>query len=374
MASEILPFSKQILDSLNDGVYVCDRDRRILYWSKGAERITGWAPEDVVGRRCRDGILCHIDKDGRMLCGEEFCPLHRAMVTGKGSTYPVVVFGQTKLGERVPLVVSVAPIRGDTGEVIGGVETFRDFSESYQNLERARRIQSLSLEHDLPLDARVRFTTFYLPNDVVGGDFYSIRALDEDRYGFILADVMGHGFAAALHTMHLSSLWNRLSHTLVRPARFARGLNAELGRVVKDASFATGICGMIDVRQGILRIASAGGPPMLCFGSDGEVRELTATGLPFGVLNDGEYVEEEFACSPGDSLLLFSDGAIEVMAEDDRMLCTEGLIDILRSLGYPQSGLRIEPLQEELLKYSNGIRIEDDVTFIEIRLARAAEA
>ena len=77
-----------IIDSLSDGVYVCDRDRRITYWSKSAERITGWKAEDVVGRRCLDDVLCHVDKDGHPLCGEEYCPLHRAIITGTGSQPP----------------------------------------------------------------------------------------------------------------------------------------------------------------------------------------------------------------------------------------------------------------------------------------------
>jgi len=52
-----------IVDSLRDGLYVCDLERRITYWSKSAERITGWTAEDVLGRQCFDNVLCHIDKD-----------------------------------------------------------------------------------------------------------------------------------------------------------------------------------------------------------------------------------------------------------------------------------------------------------------------
>src|SRR5512143_262603 len=90
--------SNVILDSLSDGVYVCDKDRQIVYWSKSAERITGWTADDVVGRRCLDDVLSHIDKDGHRLCGEEFCPLHRAMVTGTTSTVGLTVFAQGKGG------------------------------------------------------------------------------------------------------------------------------------------------------------------------------------------------------------------------------------------------------------------------------------
>ncbi len=97
-SQDLLTHSSVILDSLGDGVYVCDRERRIVHWSTSAERITGWTREDVVGRRCLDNILCHIDKDGHRLCGKEFCPLHRSMVTGTASNVPLIVFAKTKDG------------------------------------------------------------------------------------------------------------------------------------------------------------------------------------------------------------------------------------------------------------------------------------
>ena len=99
-----------IIDSLSDGVYVCDRERRITYWSKSAERITGWTAEDVVGRQCFDDVLCHVDKDGHRLCGEEFCPLHRAIITATGSKGSLLVYAKGKDGRRIPMQVSVAPI------------------------------------------------------------------------------------------------------------------------------------------------------------------------------------------------------------------------------------------------------------------------
>lgn len=359
-----------ILDSLSDGVYVTDTDRRIVYWSKAAERITGWRAEDVVGHRCLDNILCHVDKDGHLLCGREHCPLHRSMVTGTISTYPVIMFARGKGGERIPLQATVAPIRNAAGDVIGGVETFRDMSDALADLERARRIQAISLEHDLPDDPRIRFATFYMPHDIVGGDYYAIRKLDADRYGFLLADAMGHGIAAALHTMHLNSLWTRHYALLTSPADFAGTVNNDLGAVVKGESFASGICGVIDARERILRLTSAGGPPVLIMRASGAVDELESSGLPFGILEDTPYEEVTSRLHEDDRLLLFSDGAIEINDARDEMLGVDGLVRILRGLGYPESGINMSAVEKELLRYSNAIRLEDDVTLIEVRFSR----
>ena len=72
---------QQVLDYLNDGVYLADRDRRILLWNRRAEEITGWSAEQVVGRRCRDQVLEHKDAHGQTLCRSDLCPMARAMRT-----------------------------------------------------------------------------------------------------------------------------------------------------------------------------------------------------------------------------------------------------------------------------------------------------
>ena len=259
------------------------------------------------------------------------------MVTGTSTNVPLVVFAQAKDGRRVPMQVSVAPIRNNQGEVIGGVETFRDVSAVLADLERAKRIQTLSLEQDLPDDPRIRFSAFYTPHDIVGGDYFAIRQLDADRYGFLLADAMGHGVAAALHTMHLSSLWGRFYHLLVRPTEFAKTVNNELSKVVKDESFATAVCGVVDARERTLCIASAGGPSVVVLRADGSAAEYGSPGLPFGMMDDSEYEEVVAALAAGDCVLVFSDGAFEVHNAEGELLGVEGLLRILKSLGYPGS-------------------------------------
>ena len=92
--------NEKIIDCLSEGVYACDRQRRIVYWNKSAERITGWRAEEVVGRACLEDILNHVDKDGHRLCGREHCPLHRAMVTGKSTAMPMIVYALHKNGRR----------------------------------------------------------------------------------------------------------------------------------------------------------------------------------------------------------------------------------------------------------------------------------
>lgn len=363
---------REIIDSLSEGLYVCDLDRRITYWSRSAERITGWTADEVVGRQCFDSVLCHVDKDGHLLCGEEYCPLHRAMVTGIGSKGSLLVYARNTKGGRIPMQVSVAPIRDDEGNVIGGVETFRDASGEVQDLERAKAIQGLALQHDLPEDPRVRFTTHYIPHDIVGGDYYAIVKLRADRYGFMLADVMGHGVSAALYTMHLSQLWDRYHPDLGDPARFTETLNNELVKVIRtDTSFATALCALIDLKEQAFRFANAGGPPVLSVRRDGSIESLESPGFPLAVSPDAEYEEVRADFGPGDRLLFFSDGAVEITDANGTMLGMDGLLAMLREQGYPRSDIRMDVLEAALLRFSNAIRLPDDLTLIEIRFLAA---
>jgi sigma-B regulation protein RsbU (phosphoserine phosphatase) len=360
---------ESIVDSLGDGVYTCDPDRRITYWSGSAQRITGWTAEEVVGRHCFDNVLSHIDKDGNPLCGKERCPLHRAMVTGRSSSGSLLIYAKAKDGRRIPMHVSVAPIRNPAGQMVGGVETFRDASRVVVDLERAKAIQQLALRNDLPRDPRVKFTTRYIPCDIIGGDYFAITKLGDDQYGLVLADVTGHGVAAALYTMHLSQLWDRFHTLLTTPVEFAARVNNELAKLVgTDESFATAVCALVDLKDQTFRFAGAGGPQVLLLHSDGTHDCLEQPGLPLGIMEGACYDETSVAIQEGDRLLLFSDGAIETSNAAGETLGVDGLVRILKEQGYPGNGIRLESLEERLLRYSDTIRLADDLTLIEICL------
>ena len=105
--------------------YVVDTERRIRSWNAGAERIAGYRAEEVVGRACSEGLLCHVDESGRLLCGDR-CPLLETMTDGRERSARVWLHHSK--GHLVPVVVHAAPLRGEDGDVVGAVETFYDDS------------------------------------------------------------------------------------------------------------------------------------------------------------------------------------------------------------------------------------------------------
>lgn len=133
---------KDIFQSLYDGVYFVDRKRRITYWNPAAERITGFLAGEVIGSRCMDDILIHIDEEGRSLC-KGFCLLAAAMQDGDARQAEVYL--RHKDGHRVPVAVRAAPLRDEDGNVIGGVELFSDISSQKAMQEKIRELEKLAL-------------------------------------------------------------------------------------------------------------------------------------------------------------------------------------------------------------------------------------
>jgi diguanylate cyclase (GGDEF)-like protein/PAS domain S-box-containing protein len=130
-------FYKNIIDNLYDGVYFVDRDRRITYWNKGAERISGYTEEQAIGRRCRDNLLNHVTAKGVQLC-QDHCPLAAVMEDGKPREAEVYLHHAD--GYRVPVMVRATALRDEEGRIIGAVESF---SNNETVINARRRLQDL---------------------------------------------------------------------------------------------------------------------------------------------------------------------------------------------------------------------------------------
>lgn len=133
---------RTLLDHLHEGVYFLDPQRRIQYWNRAAERITGYTCKEVEGTCCADNILMHVDDDGNLLCKSE-CPVSASL--RDGAERQVRVFLHHKDGHRVPVHVSVAVIRDEKGETIGALETFHDDTPTLAALREVEAAQETPL-------------------------------------------------------------------------------------------------------------------------------------------------------------------------------------------------------------------------------------
>ena len=172
-------FHKAIVDNLADGVYYVDRERRITYWNHGAEALTGYPAEAVVGRHCFDNLLKHVDDEGHGLC-HDGCPLAATIRDGEKRQFEVWL--RHRDGSRRAVRVRTAPIV-EKGRVIGAVEVFDDAASL-----RAARDEAASARHDALTDELTG-----IPNRRLLNVMLAARLEDVSRYGtsvgLLIADV-----------------------------------------------------------------------------------------------------------------------------------------------------------------------------------------
>lgn len=173
-------FYKAILDNLYDGVYFVDRDRRITYWNKGAERISGYQQANVLGSFCFNNILMHIDGKGQALCNSA-CPLVQTILDGQERQ--VDVFLHHTSGQRVPVTVRVSPIRDAEGQIQGAVEVFSDNSSKLAALEKVNELQRDAFLDSLTGIGNRRYTELRLQSSL---DEFKQQGLP---FGIIFADI-----------------------------------------------------------------------------------------------------------------------------------------------------------------------------------------
>lgn len=123
---------KKILDTMNTAVYYVDTERKILYWNKAAEEITGYKAEEVIGNHCQDNLLQHTDMCGSPLCSVS-CPLYQSICDGKERKNDVLL--RRKNGSYIPVTVNISPVydEEDKDKIIGAVELFRPILERKSN-------------------------------------------------------------------------------------------------------------------------------------------------------------------------------------------------------------------------------------------------
>lgn len=133
-------FYKYVLNGVKDGVYFVDKDRKINFWNKSAENITGFSRHEVVNRYCYDNILNHVDENGTQLC-KNGCPLHQTLLDGKERSN--TVYFHHKDGHRVESKVYIMPIYED-GQIIGAVETFSELLDEELIIKDMEKLKSLA--------------------------------------------------------------------------------------------------------------------------------------------------------------------------------------------------------------------------------------
>ena len=184
-----------ILDDLHEGLYVLDQERKISYWNPGAERITGFAAEEVVGRPCSANILVHTSREGEFLC-RGACPA--AATIDDGQTRESHAYLRHKGGHRLLVRIRTVAVY-DNGQVVGAAELFTEDTVEQAMKERIRELERMALLDSLTEVGNRRFVEVRLrerleelrrygwPFGVLFVDIDHFKAFN-DRHGHLMGD------------------------------------------------------------------------------------------------------------------------------------------------------------------------------------------
>lgn len=251
-----------------------------------------------------------------------------------------------------------------------------------QELAYARQIHE-ALFPPPKTTGQVQFVYRYEPMRQIGGDYLFARYSNTDAEGnetlsVAVIDVTGHGIPAALtvNRLHGEIDLRFAEQPDISPGELLSHLNRYIHLTLsKHSIFATGVCIRVDSSRNVLEYASGGHPPSFLRGVDGTIQDLESTTFVLGACPDKDFdhgqTEVEFG--PGDTLIAYTDGAIEARGTDGKMLHIDGLRRILASshpLGVDETphtqGLWSERILREVAFHRGGIPPDDDTLAIEI--------
>ena len=224
-------------------------------------------------------------------------------------------------------------------EATRAVETERRAQAARLDAERqaahdaaiARQVQMRLLPQHQPTLRTLTYAGACYPARAVGGDYYDFLDLGEGKLGLLLADIAGKGMAAALLMANLQANLRGQSVTArEKPHAFIRSVNQLLYENTAQSDYATLFYAEYDDRSRRLRYANCGHPPAVLLRHDGTLVKLGATATVIGLFESWECEIEERQLFPGDTLVLYTDGATEAFDGAGEEFGEERLLETLQ--------------------------------------------
>ncbi|MDQ3963820.1 MAG: SpoIIE family protein phosphatase [Actinomycetota bacterium] len=230
-----------------------------------------------------------------------------------------------------------------------------------QELKVAQLIQQQFLPDQLPELSGWQVSAFYRPAREVGGDFYDFIDLPDGRTGIVIGDVTDKGVPAALVMASTRSILRSIAPHGGSPGKVLEAVNELLVPDIPAQMFVTCLYGILDPTSGRFEFANAGhNLPYVGDGTD--VREPRATGMPLGLLPGMVYEETVETLTPGENILLHSDGIAEAHNATREMFGFDRLQEVVREATGEQM---IDRVLEEHDRFTEGlVDQEDDITLV----------
>jgi serine phosphatase RsbU (regulator of sigma subunit) len=243
-----------------------------------------------------------------------------------------------------------------------------------EDRSKAHEIQDQLIPKALPPVPGWDAAFAYKPAKDVGGDYLDVFPLDGDRVGFVVGDVSGKGFSAALVMVMVRSAF-RLSAPASASCRdLLSAVNRLVRADIKRGMFVSVVYGCLHVPTGAIRLVNCGhNPPAVVDEKGGKARLLPPGGMPLGVADasrfDAAVKEEELALPPGGRIVFYTDGVVEAMNAREREFGEKAFLDLVTRSGSDAPRQLVDALLVALGTHRGGAPQSDDITVLDLRRA-----
>ncbi len=232
-------------------------------------------------------------------------------------------------------------------------------------LEQARQLQLSLIPSEIPPLEGYRMQACMHTATEVGGDYYDIVPVKDDRFIWALGDATGHGAEAGFLAAMTKTLVQALTPHFAADEALRR-ISAELRKVGLKKKF---MClALLEISGDKIKWCSAGIPPVIiCRAATGKTELLESKGMPLGTVTGYKYIQREATLQPGDLLLAATDGMMEQMNESRTQFGIEGITKALEKCADKEPEEVITCLLEEIKTWRGEMHQQDDITMVCVR-------
>jgi phosphoserine phosphatase RsbU/P len=231
-----------------------------------------------------------------------------------------------------------------------------------QEMTRAHEIQKNLLPKDLPQLAGVEIVSAWQPARIVGGDYFDVIRLDDNRLGLCIGDVAGKGITAALLMANLQAAFRAFAVAEASPSVVCSKLNEFICGNVAPGKFITFFYAILNPSLRTITFENAGHCPALLVKKSGQAEFLRGDGAVLGVLPEWVYKDYSVTVNTGDRLLLYTDGVTEAENQHAEQFGDERLLQSALAVDGSAANTR-HHLMEAVTEFC-GNNFRDDVTVL----------
>ncbi len=236
-----------------------------------------------------------------------------------------------------------------------------------QELGMAREVQIALLPSAIKALDHFEVAAHNIPSRYVGGDFYDLVPLKDNRFVFVLGDVSGKGVAAALlAAMAQGALQVQFASNLPL-TDVINSVNKMLAHRSESNRFVTLFCAVLD-REGHFTYINAGHNPPILARTSGETEILTTKSVLLGAFDFIEYKPLQTRLKPGDVVVMYTDGVTEAVNNDNEMFSDERLEELVKASIHLSAEQIKQRILDEVLSFTRGLPQGDDITLIVLKL------